>query len=249
VCSSDLQPLWNSIRAPGSSYINNIAIALGNSDVVWISQNDGKIYKSTNATATTPTWIAVDDNSTVNPLPDRWVGRIVIDPDDNAIVYVGLGGFAADNLWKTTDGGTTWTSISGTAPAALPAAPVRGMARHPSHPDWLYVGTEVGIFASGDGGKTWSTTNDGPANVCVDELVFMYGSTTLLAATHGRGLFTAPATACPADFNGDGFVDGLDYDQFNNAFESGDRAADFNRDGFVDGLDYDQFNNAFEAGC
>jgi hypothetical protein len=58
---------------------------------------------------------------------------------------------------------------------------------------------------------------------------------------------------CPADYNGDGFVDGIDYDQFNNDFESTDpiqqRHADYNYDGFVDGIDYDQFNNDFEAGC
>jgi acid phosphatase len=55
--------------------------------------------------------------------------------------------------------------------------------------------------------------------------------------------------ACPADYNHDGFVDGIDSDQFNNAFEAGSGAADFNGDGFVDGIDYDSFMNAFEAGC
>jgi hypothetical protein len=54
---------------------------------------------------------------------------------------------------------------------------------------------------------------------------------------------------CPADYNGDGFVDGIDYDNFNNDFEAGNAAADINGDGFVDGIDYDQFNNAFERGC
>jgi hypothetical protein len=50
-----------------------------------------------------------------------------------------------------------------------------------------------------------------------------------------------------ADFNLDGFVDGIDYDLFNNAFETGDLAADFNNDCFVDGIDYDRFNGAFEG--
>ena len=54
---------------------------------------------------------------------------------------------------------------------------------------------------------------------------------------------------CPADYNHDGFVDGIDYDQFVMAFESASRAADFNGDGFVDGIDYDSFMNAFETLC
>ncbi len=53
----------------------------------------------------------------------------------------------------------------------------------------------------------------------------------------------------PADVNNDGFVNALDYDQFAEAFESGDPDADFNSDGFVNGIDYDQFAEAFEAGC
>ena len=56
-------------------------------------------------------------------------------------------------------------------------------------------------------------------------------------------------TLCPADYNRDGFVDGIDYDLFNNDFEAGIIDADFNRDSFLDGIDYDQFNNHFEAGC
>lgn len=54
---------------------------------------------------------------------------------------------------------------------------------------------------------------------------------------------------CFADFNGDGFVDGIDADRFNNAFESGSPYADVNRDGYIDGLDFDQFFQLFNAGC
>ncbi|MCC6971002.1 MAG: EF-hand domain-containing protein [Phycisphaerales bacterium] len=53
----------------------------------------------------------------------------------------------------------------------------------------------------------------------------------------------------PADVNGDGFLNGDDFDQFSEAFETGDPSGDFNRDGFVNGDDYDGFAEAFEAGC
>jgi hypothetical protein len=63
----------------------------------------------------------------------------------------------------------------------------------------------------------------------------------------------AAVSVCRADYNCDGFVDGIDYDQFNNDFESTDPVqqmnADYNSDGFVDGIDYDLFNNDFEVGC
>jgi hypothetical protein len=58
---------------------------------------------------------------------------------------------------------------------------------------------------------------------------------------------TAPA--CPADFNGDGFLDFFDYDEFVAAFEVGGPGADFNGDGFQDFFDFDAFVEAFEIGC
>lgn len=58
---------------------------------------------------------------------------------------------------------------------------------------------------------------------------------------------------CDADFNGDGFIDAFDYEDFVECFEGGrcprGVSADFNHDGFPDAFDYDDFVAAFEAGC
>ncbi len=54
---------------------------------------------------------------------------------------------------------------------------------------------------------------------------------------------------CPSDFNGDGFVNGDDFDEYSLAFIAGTAPADFNGDGFVNGDDFDGFVLAFESGC
>jgi hypothetical protein len=64
--------------------------------------------------------------------------------------------------------------------------------------------------------------------------------------------WVAATKLCRADFNGDGFLDFFDYDDFVNCFETGacgESTGDFNGDGFVDFFDYDDFVAAFEAGC
>jgi hypothetical protein len=59
--------------------------------------------------------------------------------------------------------------------------------------------------------------------------------------------------SCPSDFNGDGFLDFFDYDDYVQCFETGacppGTTADFNQDGFADFFDDDDFVAAFQAGC
>ena len=83
-------------------------------------------------------------------------------------------------------------------------------------------------YTIGTGGITFGTTSLSPG--CTGSVVVV-----------GSG--------CLSDFNGDGFVNGDDFDLFASAFEEGSLLADLNHDGFVNGDDYDLFASAFESGC
>jgi hypothetical protein len=190
--STDLKaaaPSWVVAKAPtvaASNYISAIAVAPGNSDIVWVGHNNGEVYCTINGTSATPAWVSQPGT------PARRVLRIMIDQSNNNRVFVATGGYSSPNVHETTNGCpqvtpfATWTARHNN----LPAAPVRSIVRHPANANWLYVGTEVGVFASIDGGLNWSTTNDGPGSVSTDEL-FWLDSSTLVAATHGRGMFKA----------------------------------------------------------
>lgn len=195
-------PSWSSIRNRGSDVISAVAPSSLTSGVLWVGQNDGVIQRTTNATAGTPTWTTVDDNGGTNPLPNRYVTRIVLSPHDANTVYAAFGGWTSDNLWKSTNNGSTWVPLTGTGTAMLPDAPIRGFAVHPTNPLRLYAGTEVGLYTSGDGGLTWSTNDFGPANVAIYEVNFMSASSTLLVATHGRGVWTADVANAAGPISG-----------------------------------------------
>jgi hypothetical protein len=256
------QVTWAPIKGSVLSNISAIAVASGDPDLIWVGHNDGRVYRTTNGTDPAPAWSEIDGNRLFppgsNPIPDRYVTRIVIDPSDHDRALVSLGGFTADNVWATADGGATWASASGAGAWALPMAPVRGLAMHPEDPDRLYAGTEVGVFASTDGGATWGASNVGPATVSVDELVFLHGSTTLLAATHGRGLWmvetSAAPVACPGDIDGDGGTDVFDFAALAAAFGSSagdpawDPAADLRADGTIDVFDFGILTADFGCG-
>lgn len=176
-------PSWRAIKQPSpatDNYINAIAVAERNGNVVYVGHNNGEVYRSTDALASTPTWTRVGQGS----IPARLVRRILVDRDNPNRVIVAVTGFTPGNLWQSVDGGATWSSITGN----LPAAPIFDIQRHPVRASWLYAATSVGVFTSEDGGGTWSTTNEGPANIRVREL-FWLDNSTLGAATFGRGMF------------------------------------------------------------
>jgi photosystem II stability/assembly factor-like uncharacterized protein len=174
-------PTWAGIKFEADTPISAIAVARTDSNVIWVGHNDGQIYKTTDGRKRSPTWLRVDQGGA--RLPGRPCTRIVIDRTNPDIVYVTFGGYAADNTWKTTDGGTSFKAIAN----SLPPAPVYTLAIHPDNSRLLYLGNEYGVFASEDGGATWSPTNRGPAVCSVRELFWM--NKTLVAATFGRGLF------------------------------------------------------------
>ncbi len=201
---SGAPPMWTSIRAPYNETacgymapISVIAIAPSNSDVVWIAHEcAGRIFKSINATLPAPTWTEV---ATIPAAMNfRSKTAITIDPTNPNIVWIGVGQYQTNTLFKTTDGGATagnWTTIAG-----LPGAPVYSLVQHPGNGTWLYAATGVGLFASADGGATWSTSNEGPANIVVKSLAWSTTgvSSELLVGTFGRGVFKATVSSSAA---------------------------------------------------
>jgi len=169
---------WDTIKDSTGTKISQIAVAEGNSSIILVGYNNGEIYKTTDGTSSSPSWTKIHDSN------GKMVLALMIDKSNPDTFYAGFGGYAASNLIKTTDGGSTWSTISDD----LPEAPVRAIVRNPNDPNYLYVGTEVGIFISNDGGQNWETDNKGPANVSVEKL-FWYDDRTLVAVTHGRGMF------------------------------------------------------------
>ena len=186
-------PIWAAIKPPwGTAYgdrISAIAVAKGASAQIWVGTLKGGVWKTSNGTAaaSSVTWTSYDA-----ALPNRFVSDIVIDPTNANIVYITFGGYSATNVWKTTDGGTTWAAATGTGVTALATLPVWSFAINPTNSAWLYAGTELGVFTSEDSGATWQSVTDGPANVPVYDLSWM--GNTLLAATHGRGIFSTTYT-------------------------------------------------------
>lgn len=184
--STDGAANWERRRYPIAGYPRCVAIAFSASDpnVMWVGYNNGTVSYSWNG-----------GNSWTDHVVEagRWITDIAINPAVATEVFVTLNHTSTDNVRFTYNAGATWEVRNGSGATGLPTIAVSSVTYHPLQPNWVYVGTDIGVFASEDKGLNWSVTasgagNEGPNNVEVDDL-FWQGTTHLLAATHGRGIY------------------------------------------------------------
>lgn len=141
--------------------------------------------------------------------PVRYVAGITIDPADptGATVYATLSGFSRHwnegpgagygHVWKTTDGGATWSDVSGadTAADSFPDAPANQLRI--TQDGTLVVATDLGVFTSAKGATGhWSRLGTADpmsaANLPNSPAVYLSPSpdgARLYVATHGRGIW------------------------------------------------------------
>jgi photosystem II stability/assembly factor-like uncharacterized protein len=186
---------WVAIRTPigGGAKVSTVAVAPGNSNLIWAGYDNGTIARTSGVSVFT--WVTVDDNGASPPPDGGVVMDIAINPDDADEVFVALGGYFNQQVWRTTNNGSTWALRTGAVP--IPAVQVNAVAFHPVNTNWVYLGTDLCVFASEDKGATWSVTprypgTEGPVNVIVSDLFFQ-GTNDLVAATFGRGMWRTPA--------------------------------------------------------
>ncbi len=126
------------------------------------------------------------------PLPVRWVSRIVASKHDFGTVYVTQTGRRDDDaavyMWRSTDFGSTWEDIS----ANVPAGPVNVIREDPEEEKILYLGTDVGVYVSKDAGDSWEVLGDLPCTY-VHDLAIQPRENMIIVATHGRGMFVLDA--------------------------------------------------------
>lgn len=133
--------------------LTGVVMARSDARVVVVRSSSAGLLRSTDGGAT---WAPANGSLAG---PDLAVRSVALHPE-NPLIMLRAGGRGAEGrLWKTTDGGQTWTQLAlagdfdGAGPSALCGEVV---AFDLKTPHTLYVGCESkGFFKSTDGGETW----------------------------------------------------------------------------------------------
>jgi hypothetical protein len=129
-------------------------------------------------------------------LPNRFISGLFVEPNHANHVYIVFNGFSRrwtntmssgeGHVFETTDGGSTWTDISGN----LPDVPGDDILLVNGH---LVVASDVGVMISySSHGGTWYRLGANLPNASVNDVTLSSAGDAVIAATHGRGLWRIP---------------------------------------------------------
>jgi photosystem II stability/assembly factor-like uncharacterized protein len=174
---------YGTVVALAESYMKPGLLYAGTDDGnVWTTPNDGA------------TWTQIDWKKFPGlPSNEVYVSRIEPSHFDTLTWYISFDNHRNNDftpyLYATTDGGKTFASIAATLPTGGPDH-VHVVREDPFNRDLLFAGTSVGAYVSTDRGKNWRKFMSGMPTVPVFDLKIHPRDRELIAATHGRGIFT-----------------------------------------------------------
>jgi len=162
--------------------------------------NSNRVYAATAPYLQGPGLFRTDDGgrtweNITHALPDRFPTDLFVDAGNDDVVYVTFSGFGTSHLFRSKDAGRRWLDIG----AGLPDVPAQAVAADPDAPQHIYVGNDIGVYLSLDGGAHWRPFNDGlPEAVIAMDLVISAQNRALKLATHGNGVYErALASSAP----------------------------------------------------
>ncbi|MCO6497971.1 MAG: T9SS type A sorting domain-containing protein [Chitinophagaceae bacterium] len=181
-----------------SGSVRSVSVSPYTPNRVYFGSSSGSIVRVDDADKATP--IATKLNTGT---PSSNVSSIAIGTSDDHLLAT-YSNYGQQHVWYSSDGGSTWTNVSGN----LPDIPVRWAVFLAESNSKVVLATEAGVWETDNlnGSSTvWERNNTFPF-VRTDMLKYRRMDNSIVAATHGRGIFTAtlPALGPYTRFTGTG---------------------------------------------
>lgn len=180
-------PVWmDNSTAENHCTIISFGESPAKAGVLWAGTDDGNVQVTMNGGKT---WTNVVKN-----IQDVKEGSSVshVEPSRTGpeVAYVSFDAHLLDDyrplIFKTADGGKTWTPIAGNLPDK---AYVHVIKEDPRNPRLLYAGTELGLYVSFTGGMQWQPLFlKNKPKVAVHDIVVHPRENDLILGTHGRSI-------------------------------------------------------------
>jgi photosystem II stability/assembly factor-like uncharacterized protein len=153
--------------------------------VIWTGSDDGRLHVTRDGGAT---WTSVEKNVPGVPA-NTWIPHITPSTHSGGQAFVVFDnhrrGDFTPYLYRTDDYGKTWKSLATKDLKGWALA----LAQDPVRKDLLFLGTELGLWVSFDGGAKWLPFRHGVPTASVMDLAIHPRELDLVIGTHGRALY------------------------------------------------------------
>jgi photosystem II stability/assembly factor-like uncharacterized protein len=165
--------------------ITTIAESPVNENVIFAGSGDGLIHFSSDGGES---W---RQPSAISGLPEyARIHQITASHFDEKIAYAACHNFTGGDyrpfVYRTEDGGSTWSSINGNLPGK---GSTYSIAEDHQLRELLFVGTQSGVYYTVDGGKIWMPLKNGMPSIQVMDLEIQERENDLVVSTFGRGIY------------------------------------------------------------
>lgn len=125
------------------------------------------------------------------------------DTENSNTLYVAAATLTStgNHIWKSTNQGQSWSALDSATNGYPFGIPAEVMQNAPGNSNELYVGTDLGVWRSLDGGASWARFGSGMPLVGVRDLYIAPDHSFLRAATWGRGIWELPLTIAPVQIS------------------------------------------------
>lgn len=179
---------------------------------VYFGLNNGSVVQVDDAhTGTSKTGVVIRPDIGAN----LYLSCIAIDASNESHMLITYSNYNTVSVYESsagTGGSLNWNAVDvNSSSFSLPDMPVRWCLFDPRNSDWAILATEMGVWSTDNLNGTatiWEPTNNNLANTRIDMLRYRSSDRLLLAATHGRGLFSTtipsvtPLPVTLTDFTG-----------------------------------------------
>ena len=171
---------WTRFITGLSNPVRMMRVAKTNNNHWYLISGNNLMYRTTNFGSTL--------NLLNPPVSPSVISDIYISDDNSSVVYISVLGNVADmKLYKSSDGGNTWTNWS----IGLPNVSIHCIAVDETTDD-LYVGTDIGVYVRPNNVNQWISFNNSLPITQVYDLYVNPGFESIYANLFGRGVATSP---------------------------------------------------------
>lgn len=175
--SRDSAVSFTEVALPGRPIAS--AMYLPSPDRIFVGTADGRLFRiSWSGTA----WSAPSELTSPRA---AYVSDLFVDATDENRMWVTSSWIGGGRVFRSTDGGATWTDLS----AGLPTLPINAIEVHPGNANHVWVAADKGVYQTRDGGVSWSGFSMGLPNCIIGDLLYHRHARVLRAGTRSRGVW------------------------------------------------------------